>query len=100
MESSLKRRISDKEFGAARYFVSLLKIKGVINFVKRVFNVDPRLSFFKSHVDAKTRAIELLEEMAAPYIPLRACHGSWGAYLLLKFYWQNIQGNSKITKII
>ena len=31
--------------------------------------------------------------MAAPYIPLRACSGSWGANLLIRYFWSRGRKN-------
>ncbi|KAL4211449.1 hypothetical protein AB4K20DRAFT_1897171, partial [Rhizopus microsporus] len=37
----------------------------------------------------KLRAVELLEEIATPYILLCTCSGSWGANLLIRYYWSD-----------
>ncbi|CEG83484.1 hypothetical protein RMATCC62417_17396 [Rhizopus microsporus] len=36
-----------------------------------------------------------LEAKASPYIPLRACVGSWGANMLLDYYWSSIRRRNK-----
>ncbi|KAI8875478.1 hypothetical protein K501DRAFT_280329 [Backusella circina FSU 941] len=58
------------------------------------FDISPQTTYSTTDPRAKKKATETLEETAAPYIPLRACLGSWDAILLLRYYWKKV----KVTK--
>ncbi|PHZ15089.1 uncharacterized protein RHIMIDRAFT_248312 [Rhizopus microsporus ATCC 52813] len=60
-------------FDAARDHITIFRLPALIREVK-----------YKHQIE---NAIEALEEIAVPFIPLRASVGSWGANLMLRYYW-------------
>lgn len=79
--------IDDRTFEVCRMNVSSKIVKAAVDSTKRAFNLDDDLSWGSIPGDAQISAIEKLEDMAAPFIPLRACAGYWGANILLSYYW-------------
>ncbi|CAO3685668.1 unnamed protein product [Rhizopus microsporus] len=79
--------IDDRTFEVCRMNVSSKIVKAAVDSTKRTFNLGDDLSWGSIPGDAQIAAIEKLEDMAAPFIPLRACAGYWGANILLSYYW-------------
>ncbi|KAI8888687.1 hypothetical protein K501DRAFT_267771 [Backusella circina FSU 941] len=69
----LGRGVTKKEFDATRDRISLIKIFDVINTIKKEFDISPQTTYNNTDSQAKKKAIGVLEEIAAPYMPLRAC---------------------------
>lgn len=59
------------------------------------FSLAPTQAWGKVPADAKYKALLRMEALAAPFLPLRACVGNWGAYLILAKFWTNADSNSK-----
>ncbi|RCH82683.1 hypothetical protein CU097_001614, partial [Rhizopus azygosporus] len=79
--------VNKKTFNAARDHLMLFKLPALIRQIKDEYKFEAGKPFNAVDPHGALRAVELLEEMAAPYIPLRACSGSWGANLLIRYYW-------------
>ena len=85
--------VNKKTFNAARDHLMLFKLPALIRQIKDEYKFEAGKPFNAVDPRGKLRAVELLEEMAAPYIPLRACSGSWGANLLIRYYWSRGRKN-------
>ncbi|CAO3659645.1 unnamed protein product [Rhizopus microsporus] len=85
--------VNKKTFNAARDYLMLFKLPALIRQIKDEYKFEAGKPFNAVDPRGKLRAVELLEEMAAPYIPLRACSGSWGANLLIRYYWSRGRKN-------
>ncbi|CEI99145.1 hypothetical protein RMCBS344292_13237 [Rhizopus microsporus] len=80
-------------FDAACDYVTIFRLPALIREVKDKHQVENGKSFKDTDPRAKLAAIEALEEMTAPFIPLRACVGSWGTNLMLRYYWARNKKN-------
>lgn len=78
--------VNKKTFNAARDHLMLFKLPALIRQIKDEYKFEAGKPFNTVDPRGKLRTVELLEEMAAPYIPLRACSGSWGANVLIRYY--------------
>ncbi|CEG75714.1 hypothetical protein RMATCC62417_10709 [Rhizopus microsporus] len=69
-------------FNAARGYITIFRPPALICelYHKHRLKVD-------TDPQAKLAAIGALEEMAPPFIPSRACLGSWNANLMIHYYW-------------
>ncbi|KAG1448563.1 hypothetical protein G6F57_016821 [Rhizopus arrhizus] len=85
--------VNKKTFNVARDHLMLFKLPALIRQIKDEYKFEAGKPFNAVDPRGKLRAVELLEEMAAPYIPLRACSGSWGANLLIRYYWSRGRKN-------
>lgn len=82
-----------KTFNTARDHLMLFKLPALIRQIKDEYKFEAGKPFNTVDPHGKLRAVELLEEMAAPYIPLCACSGSWGTNLLIRYYWSREKKN-------
>ncbi|CEG64678.1 hypothetical protein RMATCC62417_01611 [Rhizopus microsporus] len=85
--------VNKKTFNAARDHLMLFKLPALIRQIKNEYKFEAGKPFNAVDPRGKLRAVELLEEMAAPYILLRVCSGSWGANLLIRYYWSRGRKN-------
>lgn len=74
-------------FKATRDHITVFRLPALIRKVKDKRQTENGKSFKDTDPQVKLTTIEALEEMAVPFIPLRACDGSWGANLVLRYYW-------------
>ncbi|CEG64722.1 hypothetical protein RMATCC62417_01648 [Rhizopus microsporus] len=74
-------------FNATRDHITIFRLPALIREVKDKRQTENGKSFKDTDPQVKLTTIEALEEMAVPFIPLRACVGSWGANLVLRYYW-------------
>ncbi|CEG74742.1 hypothetical protein RMATCC62417_09903 [Rhizopus microsporus] len=97
MEDIYGSSIDDKTFNTAREHLKRFRLPAIIRQVKDEFKIEAGKPFKAADPRGKLRAIELLEQTAAPFVPLRACVGSWGAILLLRYYWLRNEKKSSTT---
>ncbi|CEG64609.1 hypothetical protein RMATCC62417_01549 [Rhizopus microsporus] len=80
----------------------LFKLPALIRQIKYEYKLEADKPFNAVDPRGTLRAVELLEKMATPYIPLRAYFDSWGANLLIRYYWprgrKNKYSNEPITE--
>lgn len=88
-------KIDDDMFDACKMNVSSALVKAVIDGIQRKFAIKEDSTWRSVAGDARLDAIQELEAKASPYIPLRACVGSWGANMLLEYYWSSIRRRNK-----
>ncbi|PHZ13817.1 uncharacterized protein RHIMIDRAFT_236865 [Rhizopus microsporus ATCC 52813] len=82
-------------FDACKVNVSSALVKAVIDGIQRKFAIKEGSTWRSVAGDARPDAIQELEAKASPYIRLRACVGSWGANMLLDYYWSSIRRRNK-----
>ncbi|CEG75413.1 hypothetical protein RMATCC62417_10457 [Rhizopus microsporus] len=75
--------IDDKTFNTARDHLIFFMLPATIRKVKDEFKIEADKPFKAVDARGKLRAVELLEQTAAPFVPLCACVGSWGGRLML-----------------
>ncbi|CAO3665429.1 unnamed protein product [Rhizopus microsporus] len=97
MEDVYGSSIDDKTFNTARDHLKRFRLPAIIRQDKDEFNIEAGKPFKAADARGKLRAVELLEQIAAPFVPLRACVGSWGAVLLLRYYWLRNEKKSSTT---
>ncbi|CEI91773.1 hypothetical protein RMCBS344292_06053 [Rhizopus microsporus] len=78
VRGSEHEQLNDDLFHACKLNVSSHLVKAVIDDTKRQYGISSETAWAGIPGDAQLYAIESLETKAAPYIPLRACVGSWG----------------------
>ncbi|RCH88777.1 hypothetical protein CU097_009597 [Rhizopus azygosporus] len=86
MEDVYGSPVNKKTFNAAHDHLMLLKLPALIRQIKDEYKFEAGKPFNVIDPRRKLRAVELLEEMATPYIPFRTCSGSWGTSLLIRYY--------------
>ncbi|CEI90298.1 hypothetical protein RMCBS344292_04626 [Rhizopus microsporus] len=74
-------------FNAARGYITIFRPPALICELNHKHQTENGKSFKDIDPQAKLAAIGALEEMAPPFIPLRACLGSWNANLMIHYYW-------------
>ncbi|KAG1178561.1 hypothetical protein G6F70_001569 [Rhizopus microsporus] len=77
-------QIDDKTFNTVRDHFTLFRLPATIRQIKDEFKIEAGKPYKAADAQGKLRAVELLEQTAAPFVPLRACVGSWGARLMLQ----------------
>ncbi|CEG76215.1 hypothetical protein RMATCC62417_11144 [Rhizopus microsporus] len=97
MEDIYGSSIDDKTFNTARECLKRFRLPAIIRQVKDEFKIEAGKPFKAADPRGKLRAIELLEQIVAPFVPLSACVGSWGAILLLRYYWLRNEKKSSTT---
>lgn len=88
-------KIGNEMLDACKVNVSPVLVKIVIDGIKRKFAIKEDSAWQSVPGDSRLDAIQELEAKASPYIPLRACVGSWGANMLLDHYWSSIRRRNK-----
>ena len=78
-------QIDDKTFNTVRDHFTLFRLPATIRQIKDEFKIEAGKPYKAADAQGKLRAVELLEQTAAPFVPLRACVGSWGARLMLRY---------------
>ncbi|CEI94979.1 hypothetical protein RMCBS344292_09180 [Rhizopus microsporus] len=76
--------IDDKTFNTARDHLIFFRLPATIRKVKDEFKIEADKPFKAVDARGKLRAVELLEQTAAPFVPLCACIGPWGGRLMLR----------------
>ncbi|CEG82144.1 hypothetical protein RMATCC62417_16261 [Rhizopus microsporus] len=97
MEDVYGSPIDDKTFNTACDHLKRFRLLAIIRQVKDEFKIEAGKPFKAADPRGKLRAVELLEQTAAPFVPLRACVGSWGARLMLRYYWLRGEKKSSTT---
>ncbi|ORE03752.1 hypothetical protein BCV72DRAFT_337767 [Rhizopus microsporus var. microsporus] len=87
MENVHGSPIGDMTFNAFCDHLKRFRLPAIIRQVKDEFKIEAGKPFKAANPRGKLRAVELLEQTAAPFVPLRARVGSWGARLMLRYYW-------------
>ncbi|KAI8380410.1 hypothetical protein BD560DRAFT_388185 [Blakeslea trispora] len=89
-EKVLGRVLSEDEFKAyCKDNVNLGLLNPLMYSIKKKHNLfNSQVSYAKLPANIREEAELLLEEKAAPFLPLAACAGRWGAKLLLMKMWR------------
>ncbi|CEI90296.1 hypothetical protein RMCBS344292_04624 [Rhizopus microsporus] len=80
-------------FNAARDCITIFRLPALICEVNHKHQTENGKSFKDTDPQAKLAVIGALEEMTPPFIPLRACLGSWSANLMIHYYWARNEKN-------